>query len=118
MSGDWKGEALCYPFIKLDMRLTLQYFPGGETLGTNEVRLLAEDGKAFTTGEYSLRGTYDPASRRIKLDGVKWLDEPSGYAMVGLDGHMASSGQKISGHVPDLFSCTDFEVWRPTQLIG
>jgi hypothetical protein len=38
--------------------------------------------------------------------------------MVGLDGHMTPSGQKISGHVPDLFMCTDFEVWRPAELVG
>ena len=56
--------------------------------------------------------------RHMKLSGVQWIRAPRDYVMVGLDGRMTASGETISGYVPDLFGCTDFEIHRPLQLVG
>ncbi len=65
-----------------------------------------------------MRGTYDPATRRMKLEGERWLKQPIGYVMVGLDGKVAQTGENITGYIPDLLGCTDFEVRRTAELIG
>lgn len=116
ITGEWTGKYFCSQGVTA-LHLTIQKGEGQKIAATFSFGPLPEN-PDVSQGSYQMRGTYDPASRRIKLDGAKWIKEPLGYVMVGLDGQMASSGQKISGHVPDLFSCTDFEVWRPAELIG
>lgn len=116
ITGEWEGRYICGQGVTA-LHLTIRKGAANAITATFSFGPVPENPEV-PEGRYQMRGTYDPASRRMKLDGVKWIDEPAGYVMVGLDGHMTSSGQKISGHVPDLFNCTDFEVWRPVELIG
>ena len=117
ITGEWTGKYICAQGITA-LHLTIEKASAaGVVTATFNFGPLSENPEV-PKGAYRMRGTYDAASRRLQLSADKWIDQPFGYAMVGLVGHMASSGEKIAGQVPDLFSCTDFEVWRPTQLVG
>ncbi len=117
ITGEWTGKYICAQGITA-LRLTIEKASAaGVVTATFNFGPLSENPEV-PKGAYRMRGTYDAASRRLQLSADNWIDQPFGYAMVGLVGHMASSGEKIAGQVPDLFSCTDFEVWRPTQLVG
>jgi hypothetical protein len=114
--GEWIGKYICTQGITA-LRLNIAEGAGDTVTATFNFGPLPENPEV-PKGAYRMAGTYDPASRHIKLSGVKWIDAPFGYVMVGLDGRMTSSGETISGYVPDLLGCTDFEVSRPVQLIG
>jgi hypothetical protein len=116
VTGEWTGKYICTQGITaLDLHVANA---GGNAIKATFSFGPLPENPEVPKGAYEMKGSYDPATRRMTLKGVKWLKEPAGYIMVGLDGHMTDSGQKISGHVPDLFGCTDFEVFRPVQLIG
>ncbi len=65
---------------------------------------------------YTMRGTYEAPSRRVRLTGEKWINAPAGYIMVPLEGWPQHVRATISGHI-DSFPCLDFQV-SPQQLIG
>lgn len=47
---------------------------------------------AASTGAARMRGTYDPRSKRLRLVGEEWLDQPPSYALVNLAGSVTSRG--------------------------
>jgi hypothetical protein len=116
IAGEWTGKYICTQGITA-LRLDIAQGAGQAITATFNFGPLPEN-PGVPRGAYRMAGAYDPASRRMTLKGVKWIDAPFGYAMVGLDGRMTSSGETISGHVPDLLGCTEFEVRRPVELIG
>ena len=116
IAGDWTGKYICTQGITA-LRLSIAQGAGETITATFSFGPLPENPEV-PKGAYRMTGTYDPASRHMTLSGVKWIHAPPDYVMVGLDGRMAASGEKISGYVPDLFGCTDFEVRRPVELIG
>jgi hypothetical protein len=116
IAGEWVGRYNCTQGITA-LSLIVAHGEGQAITATFNFGPVPENPEV-PTGSYRMTGTYDAATRHMKLSGVKWINAPLGYAMVGLDGHMKSSGQTISGHVPDLFGCTNFEIHRPVQLIG
>jgi hypothetical protein len=116
IAGEWTGKYICAQGVTA-LRLSIAQGEGQAITATFNFGPLPENPEV-PNGAYRMTGTYDPAARHMKLSGVKWIDAPFGYAMVGLDGRMTQSGQTISGHVPDLLSCTDFEIHRPAELIG
>jgi len=116
IAGDWTGKYICTQGITA-LRLNIAQGAGDAITATFNFGPLPENPEV-PKGAYRMAGTYDPASRRMKLSGVKWIHAPPDYAMVGLDGRMTASGDTISGYVPDLFGCSDFEVRRPVELIG
>lgn len=117
VTGDWTGKYICGQGITA-LHLTIQKVSAGKMIAATFSFGPLPENPDVPTGSYTMRGTYDAASRRVRLTGEKWVDAPDGYIMVPLDGYLSTSGQKISGRVPDAFPCTDFEVWRPQQLIG
>lgn len=117
VTGDWAGKYICAQGVTaLTLTISKANTPGDVTAVFRFGPL--PENLDVPKGEYQMRGRYDPVARRITLSGDHWISQPNGYVMVGLDGVMSSTGQKIAGHVPDLFTCTDFEVWRPVQLVG
>lgn len=50
-------------------------------------------------GAYLLRGTYDPASRQLKLEPAGWLSRPGQYVAVGFQGRVASDGASFEGRM-------------------
>jgi hypothetical protein len=116
VAGEWAGKYSCAQGITA-LRLIVAPGQGQTITATFDFGPLPENPEV-PKGAYRMVGTYDPATRHMKLTGVKWIKAPPGYVMVGLDGHMTQSGDTIAGDVPDLFGCTDFEIHRPVQLIG
>jgi hypothetical protein len=116
VAGEWTGRYICTQGVTA-LRLNIAQGAGDTITATFSFGPLPENPEV-PKGAYRMAGTYSPASRHMKLSGVKWIDAPQDYVMVGLDGRMTSSGETISGVVPDLFGCTDFEVSRLGQLIG
>lgn len=116
IAGEWAGKYICTQGVTA-LRLSIAQGEGQTITATFNFGPLPENPQV-PKGAYRMAGTYDPAMRHMRLSGLKWIDAPFGYAMVGLDGRMTQSGETISGHVPDLLGCTDFEIHRPVQLIG
>jgi hypothetical protein len=49
-------------------------------------------------GSFRMHGSVDPGSRAVSLDGDRWIEQPDGYAMVGLVGTVSRTGS-VSGTV-------------------
>jgi hypothetical protein len=62
-------------------------------------------------GSFRMHGAFDARSRALRLDGDRWLEQPDGYAMVGLVGTVSSTGS-VSGTVKGA-GCTSFYVAGP-----
>lgn len=66
---------------------------------------------AVPQGCFSMRGRFDPATRRIALRPTRWLAQPPGYVWVGLSGLVVSGGSRIAGTIEGP-ACTDFALAR------
>ena len=116
MGGVWVGKYICGQGVT---RLDLDIKPGaGDAITATFSFGPLPENPEVPKGAYRMEGKYDPATRRVQLEGVKWIDYPQNYIMVGLDGHMTADGGRITGIVPTMASCTDFEVKRPVELIS
>lgn len=64
-------------------------------------------------GEFTLSGTLDPDGSELVLDPSAWVDQPPGYAMVGLLGRSTDGGETFTGQVvAPSPGCTTFFVKR------
>jgi hypothetical protein len=116
VTGQWTGKYICGQGItRLD--LEIEQGQGNKVTATFRFGPLPENPEV-PHGAYTMTGTYDPILRHVELEGVKWIEYPQNYIMVGLDGRMDSDGGRIKGTVPTLGNCTVFEVKRPTELIS
>ena len=116
VAGYWVGKYICGQGItRLD--LDIRQDKGNAITATFRFGPLPENPEV-PKGSYRMEGTYDPKTRRVKLEGVTWIEYPQNYVMVGLDGRMDADGGRIAGMVPTMSNCSDFEVKRPTELIS
>lgn len=60
-------------------------------------------------GSYRMRGTYEPGTRTLRLDGDSWIDQPAGYAMVNLVGKVSPT-RTITGTLTGAPGCSSFSV--------
>ena len=61
---------------------------------------------------YSLNGTFDAASRKFKLNPVKWeVSPPGSYSMVGMDGAFDPGTGRVAGKIT-YGSCGTFQATR------
>jgi hypothetical protein len=115
ITGEWRGSYIC---AQGETALKLTVTPA--TTGAIEARFdfgPLPKNPEVPKGAYAMQGTFDPASRRMVLKGVKWIDAPFLYVMVDLDGRMNAAGNLITGKVPGP-DCTVFELRRDAQLVG
>jgi hypothetical protein len=63
------------------------------------------------SGSFRMHGSFDARSRALQLDGDRWIEQPDGYAMVGLVGTISKSGS-ISGIVKGP-GCSSFYLDAP-----
>jgi hypothetical protein len=116
VAGQWTGKYICGQGItRLD--LAIEQGKGNTLTATFRFGPLPEN-PHVPTGAYTMTGTYDPILRHVELEGVKWIEYPQNYIMVGLDGRMDPDGGRIKGIVPTLANCGEFEVKRPAELIS
>lgn len=64
-------------------------------------------------GSFRMHGSFDARTGALRLDGDRWLDQPDGYAMVGLVGTLSKSGS-IDGTVKGP-GCSTFYVAPPAS---
>lgn len=116
VAGEWTGRYICGQGItRLD--LSIEQGKANQITATFRFGPLPEN-PDVPTGSYRMEGTYDPILRHVQLEGVKWIQYPQNYIMVGLDGRMEPDGGRIRGIVPRMFNCSEFDVKRPTELIS
>lgn len=63
--------------------------------------------RASASGSFRTVGTYDARTRRMRLRGEEWLDQPPGYGFVGLNGVVNKTSTTYGGSV-DGTGCTSF----------
>ena len=117
ITGDWTGRYICNQGITALHLVIQKAAKAGAITATFNFGPPPENPEV-PKGSYVMRGVYDQKARRVVLKGERWMQQPSGYEMVGLDGRVAIQGDKIAGRIPDMFGCSDFEVRRASPLIG
>jgi hypothetical protein len=108
--GDWHGSYTCVQGLTaLDLSIT--------ATDISHVRALfhfnaTPSNPKVPEGCFAMLGTFEPGSRHIRLAPDAWILRPTGYIMVGLDGHLNSAGTKLTGRVTEAAGCTNFELQR------
>lgn len=117
ITGEWTGRYICNQGITA-LHLVIQKTakPGAITATFNFGP--PPENPEVPKGSYAMSGAYDRKARHVVLKGDRWLDRPFGYEMVGLDGHVVVEGDRITGRVPGMFGCSNFELRRTSPLIG
>ena len=117
ITGDWTGRYICNQGVTALHLIIQNAGKPGAIVATFSFGPPPENPEV-PKGTYVMRGKYDRAAQRVMLTGERWIKQPDGYVMVGLDGRMSADGDKITGRVPDMDGCTNFEVRRTSPLIG
>ena len=108
--GTWKGTYVCAQG-RTGITLTIAPVDTGALRGFMEFYATPDNPKV-PSGRYTLDGTLNAASDRIRLQPDYWLQQPPGYVMVGFDGTL--DGDRFSGQVFGHPACTTFSVVRQT----
>jgi hypothetical protein len=108
IDGVWEGEYVCNQGAT-GLRLTVNVISGATTEATFDFYALPEN-PAVPAGSFAMRGTF---SDTLSLDGDRWIDQPTGYVMVGLRADVPPGPiSEISGTVVGT-NCSTFSVRRP-----
>jgi hypothetical protein len=96
----------------VNLRLTLVAPGDGSLSGVFTFDLPANSSNR--TASYTLRGTYNAATGKFRLDPDKWEPpEPANYVMVGMDGEFNFSKEQVAGKITAGYgACTTFEATR------
>jgi hypothetical protein len=70
------------------------------------------DNPGLPSGSFSMRGSVDPAAGVMRLAPVRWMVQPQGWRMVGLDGVSDDRGRTFHGKVTGDPHCTNFWISR------
>ncbi|RYG34267.1 MAG: hypothetical protein EON93_08340 [Burkholderiales bacterium] len=117
VTGDWSGRYICNQGVTAVHLIIQSAGKPGAITATFSFGPPPENPEV-PKGTYVMRGKYESGERRLWLQGQRWIKQPFGYVMVGLDGRMSPDGDKIVGRIPDMDGCTNFEVRRTAPLIG
>ncbi len=109
----WEGSYQCAQGVT-DLRLKTRASPEGTVEALFEFAP-PENDNGSGSGSFLLTGTFRAADGRLRLDFVRWISQPFGYAMVGLVGTVM--GPYYRGTVVG-YHCDEFSVLRrSTQII-
>lgn len=104
--GNWRGTYTCAQGLTaLDLSVSARDFIRVRALF--HFSAVASNPRV-PEGCFEMQGTFDPATRHIKLAPGDWIMQPPGYVTVGLDGYLNASGTRMTGHVTDMAACTSF----------
>ena len=107
LTGRWQGEYFCGEGLS---RLTLD-INAEDPFNIDAIFRFREheDNPGVQPGVYAMKGTFDPATRALRLNDIAWITRPGKYNAVDLQGTLSSDGERISGNV--LYpTCTSFTV--------
>ena len=110
LNGKWEGSYTCSQgFTRLTLQVT--HDTGSNTLDAVFAFYADNSNPDVPTGRYTMLGSYNPETLSVVLDQGEWIEQPSGYVMVSLDGFINEEGTEIAGTVDNL-GCTEFTVQR------
>lgn len=113
--GEWRGEYVCLQGVTA-LVLTLTPAPDGRLSGRFVFGPTPRN-PAVPRGAFAMTGSFDVGRRTLRMTAGKWIERPSGYGVVDLQGQLNRSGARISGDV--LYpGCGRFELSREPPAIG
>ncbi len=70
---------------------------------------------SIPTGTYAMQGKFNRDSGLLQLGGVSWINRPTGYDMIPLNGIISESGRSFTGRV-DFPGCEQFTLRRTSRI--
>jgi hypothetical protein len=110
VAGKWVGYYDCAQG-KTGLSLTMEAQPGGVVSGTFEFFPVPENPRV-PTGSYKVKGSV--SGRKVALAGAEWIQQPPGYATVGLAGDVSSDGDTYAGKIQNS-SCGAFSLHKTRE---
>ena len=104
VTGEWKGSYHCGQGTT-GMTLTVE--GSAEALTATFEFYPAEHGGDAATGSFTVTGKMT-GDESFKLEPDAWVDQPDGYAMVGLEGEVAKEGKVLRGDITGARGCDRF----------
>ena len=94
-SGDvWSGSYYC-PQGTTELDLEVDQVNGPDISAIFSFRHAASG----VAGRFEVSGSYQPGSRRAKLEAGEWISQPLGYTAVDMDGFVDASDVVFSGRI-------------------
>ncbi len=100
----WPGYYLCGQG-KTNLTLRIESVAGRAVNAIFEFQVPAQG----VRGSYKLAGPYDPQTRKLKLKPGAWIQRPTNYETVGMDGVVSPDGATYAGRIMNP-RCTTFSV--------
>ena len=113
--GEWRGTYVCGQGLTA-LSLTVASLNRSRVTAIFDFGPLKEN-PAVPHGRYEMSGDFNAKTGRLKLGAGKWIEQPSGYFTVDLDGYLTASGARITGVVPAA-GCSVFDLTRGQALVG
>ena len=109
LAGRWEGTYRCQQDT-IGMALDLSAPAGGRVQARFEF-FPTGSGLSFQPGSFEASGSFDPASRRLRLDAGSWLERSWGFQKHELAGEVGSDCRTIQGRILTS-GCRDFQIRR------
>ncbi len=107
--GNWTGSYVCAQG-ETGVTLSLDAATGLSFNGSFSFFALPQN-PGVPSGSFAIAGTFDPQSRRIAIEAVRWIEQPPGYIMVGMTGTVSADLTSIVGNLTHP-SCAGLSVSR------
>ncbi len=109
LAGTWTGTYTCSQGLT-GLRLNIQVGSNNQLDATFNFYAVPSNPNV-PTGSFAMIGSY--TAQGVVLSPDHWINEPSGYEMVGLNGGFSSGNQNVlQGQVSDVTGCTTFLVQK------
>lgn len=109
LAGRWEGTFRCQQDT-VGMALQLGPPSSGQVSGRFEF-FPTGSAPSFQPGSFATAGSFDAASRRLRLDGGKWIERSWGFQTHDLMGEVQADGGTIEGRILTP-GCTEFRLRR------
>ena len=109
LAGRWEGTYSCQRDT-IGMALDLSAPAGGRVTARFEF-FPTGSAPSFQPGSFEATGSFDPASRRLRLDAGAWIDRSWGFQKHDLMGEVRADGRTMEGRILTS-GCRDFQIRR------
>jgi hypothetical protein len=107
IAGQWRGAYMCGDGL---IGLTLDIGePLGEHVPATFTFYAVPSNPGVPNGSFWMGGSFS-GSERLVLNAGGWLEQPTGYELLDLDGTLSADRRTYSGHVVGSPDCTGFFV--------
>jgi hypothetical protein len=113
--GEWRGTYVCGQGLTA-LHLKVASVNRGRVTAIFDFGPVKEN-PLVPHGRYEMSGDFNAKTGRVKLGAGRWIEQPSGYFTVDLDGYLTASGARITGVVPAA-GCSVFDLTRGEVLVG